>query len=108
MTNVNGAATVGTYQREPKKPPAAPSAGAKDVDFGSMSIKGGRGYRFSFKSGTWGDTAVKVRTHKRFPFIHGGPMCSVISSGRLQALGVLTKCSGTAQQTAVLTCQLYR
>ena len=61
MANGIGAAPSGTYQREPRKAPAAPSAGAKDVDFGAMSIKGGRGYRFSFKSGTWGDTAVKVQ-----------------------------------------------
>ena len=57
----NAVPLLGARQREPKKPPAAPSAGAKDVDFGAMSIKGGRGYRFSFKKGTWGDTAVKVR-----------------------------------------------
>lgn len=47
-------------QRAAKKPPPAPSAGAKDVDFGALSVKGGRGYRFSFKTLTWGDTAVKV------------------------------------------------
>ena len=48
------------HQRAQRYAPPAPSAGTKDIDFGAMSIKGARGYRFNFRSLTWGDTAVKV------------------------------------------------
>lgn len=43
-----------------KRAPPAPSSGLKDADFGQLSIKGSRGFKFSLKSFTWGDTAVKV------------------------------------------------
>ena len=50
-------------QRPVKKAPPATSAGALNADFGRLSVRGGCGYKFSIKSFTWGDTAVKASTH---------------------------------------------